>query len=285
MNFAFLSDKHLHTLEKNEDSAMAWWMQIAFETSPETNAPIPRGIRVRALSCLANSQWELKVTEDDPDTWNIDSVHRAGVFADDCAALGFVSAIMLHIGMKIRELRALPHVPEARHPRFTKLEYLWEIVETRNQEMAREKQKRDQTVVKAPNAYVCALKGCGIEGTRKSALLRCAGKCPADVKPSYCSKECQKADWKKHKLICKPNAAAKDKPHVADAPAAKTKMTIGESIRTDGKEVRIEMPDIIGGSGTIPLVSKTMTPEFMKDVRDEVEKLLVTDADKRSEAN
>jgi len=52
--------------------------------------------------------------------------------------------------------------------------------------------KRDAKVSKAPLKYVCAADDCGIQATKKSGLLRCAGKCPVVYKPSYCSKECQK---------------------------------------------------------------------------------------------
>jgi hypothetical protein len=31
-----------------------------------------------------------------------------------------------------------------------------------------------------------------------------AGRCDKDKKPSYCGKECQKADWLNHKAFCKP---------------------------------------------------------------------------------
>ncbi|CAL1699049.1 unnamed protein product, partial [Somion occarium] len=104
---------------------------------------------------------------------------------------------------------------------------------------------------KAPNAYRCAAPGCGIEGTKKSALLKCAGKCPPDVKPSYCSKECQKAHWKTHRSICNPNAKPKAKAEeqassdtnqtqVASTSAQQSPRTIGDDIRTDGREHIIE---------------------------------------------
>ncbi|KAI0737301.1 hypothetical protein C8Q80DRAFT_1213512 [Daedaleopsis nitida] len=33
-------------------------------------------------------------------------------------------------------------------------------------------------------------------------LKQCAGGCPPQLKPSYCSKECQRKDWVRHKPIC-----------------------------------------------------------------------------------
>ncbi|EDR12672.1 uncharacterized protein LACBIDRAFT_311351 [Laccaria bicolor S238N-H82] len=37
----------------------------------------------------------------------------------------------------------------------------------------------------------------------KGSLLQCAGSCASIRKPQYCSRECQKADWKKHWKWCK----------------------------------------------------------------------------------
>ncbi|KAI0737074.1 hypothetical protein C8Q80DRAFT_1213609 [Daedaleopsis nitida] len=33
-------------------------------------------------------------------------------------------------------------------------------------------------------------------------LKQCAGGCPPELKPSYCSKRCQRKDWDRHKAIC-----------------------------------------------------------------------------------
>jgi len=62
----------------------------------------------------------------------------------------------------------------------------------RTAEMNRAKAKREAKVSKAPLKYACSAEDCGIQATKKSGLLRCAGKCPVVFKPSYCSKECQK---------------------------------------------------------------------------------------------
>lgn len=37
----------------------------------------------------------------------------------------------------------------------------------------------------------------------KGSLLRCGGSCASIRKPRYCGRECQKADWKKHRKWCK----------------------------------------------------------------------------------
>ena len=38
----------------------------------------------------------------------------------------------------------------------------------------------------------CAAEGCAMQGVPTSTLKACAGKCPQDLKPHYCSKACQK---------------------------------------------------------------------------------------------
>lgn len=67
----------------------------------------------------------------------------------------------------------------------------------------------------------CAAQGCNARGLRGSLLKECAGKCPVDLKPRYCSKKCQKeihvhprsrvlvrspnsAYWPNHKSLCRP---------------------------------------------------------------------------------
>ena len=128
-----------------------------------------------------------------PSTWNIDSVYRAAYLANECVSQGFVSPTTLVIGLKTREMRDEGKWPEFNHERFTKLEALWDVVEKRYMDVEGKKQARDERVARAPRMYICAAPGCGIEGTKKSALLQCSGTCPANIKPSYCSKECQKA--------------------------------------------------------------------------------------------
>ena len=43
-----------------------------------------------------------------------------------------------------------------------------------------------------PGRYVCARPGCGFRSMKAKGLRRCAGGCGPEVKPSYCSKTCQR---------------------------------------------------------------------------------------------
>jgi len=276
-------------VDKNVQNAMTWWYGIAGK--PKQGGPtVSKKLRVRALSCLANGHWESRTTEaDGPDVWNIDAVYRAASHANDAASLGFVSPAVLIIGLSTKQNMEEGQYPEFDAPRFHALEFLWEVVERREGELQREKERRDEKVAKAPNAYVCAAEGCGIEGTRKSGLLRCAGACPAESKPSYCSKECQTADWKRHKAICKPSETASSSKAAPDKEdntaesssqlptptiAAPTPKLADDSmhLRDDGREVRMEIPRLGGGTTTIS--SRTMSPGFMKEFRNQIEKMV-----------
>ncbi|KIP02256.1 hypothetical protein PHLGIDRAFT_122632 [Phlebiopsis gigantea 11061_1 CR5-6] len=51
---------------------------------------------------------------------------------------------------------------------------------------------------------------CGISASKLSGLRRCMGACPSALKGYYGTKECQRLDWKRHKLVCRADAAATD---------------------------------------------------------------------------
>ena len=86
----------------------------------------------------------------------------------------------------------------------------------RDTEITREKMEAKR--LKNPKRYRYAAVGCMIEADTGKMLSRCeyfltcskpffnpgAGKCNIDKKPSYCSKDCQKADWKNYKPFCNP---------------------------------------------------------------------------------
>lgn len=60
-------------------------------------------------------------------------------------------------------------------------------------------------VAKNVGAQVCT--GCGKAGAADAPLQVCAG-CRAD---KYCSRECQRADWKVHKGVCRALQGVKGK--------------------------------------------------------------------------
>ena len=69
---------------------------------------------------------------------------------------------------------------------------LWDALKRREEEIVAAERSRRAKVAKNARAYVCAAEGCNVQGLHKAALKACAGSCPVDLKPHYCSKECQK---------------------------------------------------------------------------------------------
>ena len=174
---------------ENRDSALERWTFLA-SSAPD----VPRRIKAQAHSCLA-AGWFDRATED-PERWNIDSLYRAGNNANEAASLGLISPAVLRVGFST-ESQGFRRPEDNRFPglstdRFERLADLWEAIDMRTAEVNRAKAKRDAKISRAPLKYVCSAEDCGIQATKKSGLLRCAGKCPVVFKPSYCSKECQK---------------------------------------------------------------------------------------------
>lgn len=50
---------------------------------------------------------------------------------------------------------------------------------------------------------VCSNPGCQMSSWTHSTFKRCAGLCDTMDKPQYCTKECQRADWKRHRSFCR----------------------------------------------------------------------------------
>lgn len=122
---------------------------------------------------------------------NMDPLYLAGKSADQCVALGFIPAVIFEIANAIENsgLRKAEdgRIHLYRIKRFLTLKNLWRVIEERIAEARR----FDAKIEKRPNAYHCAADGCPIKATQKAGLLRCAGPCLHDIKPSYCSKQCQ----------------------------------------------------------------------------------------------
>jgi hypothetical protein len=180
---------------KNEDGALDFWSKIADPTHPSYVTTASRPVRTKALSCMANAY--LDRSDVDKDTLQIDDLYRAAKLADASASYGFVAPIVLSVAIRIETL-GLRRQADCRYrrtstKRFEILEFLWAALDARSAEIRAEDQKRDAKFSKAPNLYQCAAERCGIEATKKSGLSQCAGSCLPNVKPSYCSKDCQRA--------------------------------------------------------------------------------------------
>ncbi|KAJ7075998.1 hypothetical protein B0H15DRAFT_865096 [Mycena belliarum] len=135
---------------------------------------------------------------------------------------------------------------------------IWAAKAKREQEMAEADSKAVLKRMKQPNRYMCATVGCPVMADSGRMLSKCSGKCDADKKPSYCGKECQKADWKNHKPFCRPGAAC----------SVLVRPERGPSASKDGA---IEVP-VRNPNGTTTFVSSsTLDSETLKEMKAIVE--------------
>ncbi|KAI0796352.1 hypothetical protein BC629DRAFT_1439390 [Irpex lacteus] len=252
------------------NDAIFWWTKAAGAHSTNAlssvKADIPRGVEARAWSCLTHAYKEL-AKENDGTTCNVDRMYRAASCAERACSLGFMSPIICGLANEIKRLNKefpSPRDPKLSFdaPRFRELTYLWEA----HQRIEEDNKAWEAKAAKRPE-YSCAEPGCGTRATRKSGLKKCAGKCPLESKPSYCSKECQRKDWKRHKPVCLgiPWVPRPEKSASEESIKYTGTETKEFEFRDRGQVLSMDLP--IAGH-MIKFSSSTMTPEHMKSVRD-----------------
>ena len=114
--------------------------------------------------------------------------------ASESARLGHVSAIVLRVGFTAREIGEGLGVDFGQVVRRAKrYRPLWRAVEDRLNELyAEARAALDLTAAERnPGEYVCGAEGCSTRSKSSASLKACSGKCPLDLKPRYCSKQCQ----------------------------------------------------------------------------------------------
>ncbi|RDB23588.1 hypothetical protein Hypma_009049 [Hypsizygus marmoreus] len=182
-------------------------------------------------------------------------LHAAAHHANESALLsnGDVSASILFFAMYTLEPRS-HQVLEL----CVQYKAVWAALEKRKKEIEKQKGMTERKRAQDANRYICAAVNCYIQGDKGAMLKQCSGKCDPDKKPAYCSKECQRADWKTHKPYCRPGAPCsvleKDHP----VPVAAGKATQGS----------LSIPVTRPGGETVMVSSSTLGPETLKQFKD-----------------
>ncbi|KAK0450076.1 hypothetical protein EV421DRAFT_1899593 [Armillaria borealis] len=167
--------------------------------------------------------------------------------------------------------------PQAEHAVDMYLLYkeLWSALESRDQDMEKGRAKMDQKRMARPNRYKCATVGCGIEAVSGHVFSRCISslllygdgsndqfqvlgnvtqtRSPIIVAESVVKKK----DWKNHKPFCMPGA-----------PCSVIDVDGPSSIGSGSKKDSIQIPMKFGNGRTTMVSSSTMSPEFLKEMRD-----------------
>ncbi|KAJ7499581.1 hypothetical protein FB451DRAFT_1205915 [Mycena latifolia] len=167
---------------------------------------------------------------------HLDDFKRAGTHAELAAQAGLGRAPnVLKLGRFLQDYRYGEHKGV-----FSQWKHFWAAVDgwvtDRQAALDKDSAKR----VARPSRYTCAAPGCSLEASTGKLLRSCGGKCEDAYKPRYCTKECQVADWKNHKPMCKPGLKA--------AKAQSTKPT-GSAM---DHSIRIQRHDVaIGADGVV----------------------------------
>ena len=115
--------------------------------------------------------------------------------ASESARLGHVSAIVLRVGFTAREIGEGLGVDFGQLVlRSKRYRPLWRAVDDRLSELYAEAREalHLKVVERNPAEYACGAEGCSTRAQSTSSLLKaCSGRCPLDLKPRYCSKQCQ----------------------------------------------------------------------------------------------
>ncbi|RPD58852.1 hypothetical protein L226DRAFT_575310 [Lentinus tigrinus ALCF2SS1-7] len=223
---------------------------------------------------------------DDPEGFEgrLGSLFLAVRHANASVVLGLASPVALFVGLQFKEAAAKAGVDVGRAREYWPL---WRALKQMKQEREVEIRKDEQRV-QPGSLYICAEPGCKIQGVHKSALKACAGRCPPDLKPRYCSAEYQKKDWPRHKVLCKrgqsdtqlagalnsflePADEANGDEEASEEPEEQQLMDLNNIERTPGPARIIEIPDARRGE-ILRISSTTMSPREMRNFREHMMK-------------
>ncbi|KAI0350958.1 hypothetical protein OH77DRAFT_1430362 [Trametes cingulata] len=287
------------TVEKNTERAIDTWLAIT-NTGHRHAIPLEKNnnsLLGRAYSCLADAYFELMHAEfngrtvsrivphtdrllpsgeKDPILAN-DFMELAASYADRAAECGVITQGIFHVARYIARGGEMRGVNVRETVRYKPYTFLWEAFDAREAELAVERRQREEKIARAPNAYTCAAAGCGLIAGKKKSFMRCAGRCPPERKPHYCSKDCQRRDWKTHKRYCKSDAEL-DCPvpvqgFLADEEEDSTTdpvdpRTVRQRVDYIGPDRAFEVPLPNRPGETVRIHSQHLTPEMMRSLRD-----------------
>ncbi|KAI0737308.1 hypothetical protein C8Q80DRAFT_327778 [Daedaleopsis nitida] len=164
------------------------------------------------------------------------SLAFAAHHANESVKLGLTSHAALTVGLTLREVAESVGVDVTQMPEHAKqFRPLWRAVARRVDEIYEAERERlqkssERTSLADSDGFGCAAEGCAVRRAQRAALRSCAGKCPADLKPGYCSRQCQKKDWARHRFVCKPGLTEKiPKVEPADKEVAVALFELGDS--------------------------------------------------------
>ncbi len=122
-----------------------------------------------------------------PNEW----MYKAMDHANASAALGLVSRAIVVAGLHYKQYAwdLWPVLAGSCAPTYEP--FLNALEEFVAWDLAAETRLRDR-VENASRLHACAAEGCGVHAVHKQGLKACAGRCSPDVKPHYCSKDCQR---------------------------------------------------------------------------------------------
>ncbi|KAF7353363.1 MYND-type domain-containing protein [Mycena sanguinolenta] len=230
---------------------------------------------VKAVSCAAFGHlalYEAAARTDDIQLAN-DHLYAAAIYADAAVSRGLISSTSLWVPSVLSSSAEHYNVDIRNSPRYRVFKNLWGAWDKLDEELAAEERKRSIKVAKAPNAYARAADGCGVQGTSKTALLRCGGQCPPEYKPSYCSKQCQTRAWPAHKRICKPGSKKRVVPPSDDDPIIEVDLddptAVDNEISIEGSAERfIDFPHSAQPGGRLTIVSRHFSPVYLRYLRE-----------------
>ncbi|KAF8177641.1 hypothetical protein BJ912DRAFT_677958 [Pholiota molesta] len=139
-----------------------------------------------------------------------------------------------------------------------------QVSKKRSKQVDEERKKLAQKRMKTPHRYRCASAGCRIQSDTGKMLQRCSGNCDLDKKPSYCSKECQKADWKNHKPFCRPGAECS----VLDDGSLDAPLQGGYT----PKDGTLQIPVTYADGSTMYFSTSTLEPKALKEMAESLAK-------------